>query len=40
MGLTLVKRIVEEYHVGRIVLLRSQPGETVFQVTLPVSGGV
>ncbi len=38
MGLTLVKRIVEEYHVGRIVLLRSQPGETVFQVTLPLSG--
>jgi hypothetical protein len=40
MGLTLVKRIVEEYHVGRITLLRSQPGETVFHVTLPVSGGV
>jgi len=39
MGLTLVKRIVEEYHVGRIALVRSQPGETVFQVTLPISGG-
>jgi hypothetical protein len=39
MGLTLVKRIVEEYHVGRIQLLRSQPGDTVFRVTLPISGG-
>ena len=38
MGLTLVKRIVEEYHVGRIQLLHSQPGDTVFRVTLPVSG--
>jgi hypothetical protein len=38
MGLTLVKRIVEEYHVGRIVLARSQPGETVFQITLPIAG--
>jgi hypothetical protein len=38
MGLTLVKRIVEEYHVGRIQLLRSQPGDTVFRVTLPISG--
>jgi len=40
MGLTLVKRIVEEYHVGRINLVRSQPGDTVFQVTLPISGGI
>lgn len=40
MGLTLVRRIVEEYHVGRINLVRSQPGETVFQVTLPISGGI
>lgn len=39
MGLTLVKRIVEEYHVGRIVLLTSRPGETVFRITLPISGG-
>jgi signal transduction histidine kinase len=39
MGLTLVKRIVEEYHVGRIQLLRSQPGDTLFRVTLPISGG-
>ena len=39
MGLTLVKRIVEEYHVGRIVLARSRPGETIFEIMLPVSGG-
>jgi hypothetical protein len=38
MGLTLVKRIVEEYHVGRIQLVHSQPGDTTFRVTLPVSG--
>jgi signal transduction histidine kinase len=36
MGLTLVKRIIEEYHSGRILLLRSKPGETVFQIELPV----
>ncbi len=39
MGLTLVKRIVEEYHVGRLALVRSQPGETIFEITLPISGG-
>ena len=39
MGLTLVKRIVEEYHGGRITLARSHPGETVFEITLPISGG-
>jgi len=39
MGLTLVKRIVEEYHGGRIMLARSHPGETVFEIILPISGG-
>lgn len=39
MGLTLVKRIVEEYHVGRINLAQSQPGKTVFEITLPITGG-
>ena len=39
MGLTLVKRIVEEYHVGRIVLMSSKPGETIFRITLSISGG-
>ena len=37
MGLTLVKRIMEEYHGGCVLLLRSRPGETVFQVELPVT---
>ena len=38
LGLTLVKRIIEEYHVGRVWLERSRPGETVFAMSLPVSG--
>jgi len=36
LGLTLTKRIVEEYHRGRIKLVRSQPGETIFRIILPV----
>ncbi|MDF1545209.1 MAG: HAMP domain-containing sensor histidine kinase [bacterium] len=36
MGLTLVKRIVEEYHGGRIYLKRSKPGDTVFEMHLPL----
>jgi hypothetical protein len=35
LGLTLVKRIVEEYHGGRVWLVRSKPGETVFHILLP-----
>lgn len=38
MGLTLVKRIIEEYHSGKVILKRSRPGETVFEIQLPVSG--
>lgn len=37
LGLTLVKRIVEEYHGGRVWLVRSRPGETVFHVELPIT---
>jgi signal transduction histidine kinase len=37
LGLTLARRIVEEYHRGKICLLRSKPGETVFQIVLPIS---
>lgn len=37
MGLTLVKRIVEEYHGGSVSLKRSHPGETVFEILLPTS---
>jgi len=35
LGLTLVKRIVEESHSGHICLKRSRPGETVFEILLP-----
>ncbi len=36
LGLTLVKRIVEEYHGGRIYVLRSEPGAgTTFRIELP-----
>lgn len=38
LGLTLVRRIIEEYHVGKVWLERSKPGETVFVITLPISG--
>jgi len=37
LGLTLVKRIIEEYHHGKITLLKSKPGETVFTIILPVN---
>jgi two-component system, sporulation sensor kinase D len=36
LGLTLARRIVQEYHKGKIFLVRSRPGETVFQITLPM----
>jgi len=35
LGLTLVKRIVEEYHGGRVALAGSAPEETVFEILLP-----
>ena len=36
LGLTLVKRIIEEYHNGRITLKESTPGQgTTFLLTLP-----
>lgn len=39
LGLTLVKRIIEEYHGGRIYVLRSEPGRgTTFRIDLPVGG--
>ncbi len=37
LGLTLVKRIIEEYHGGKIALKRSKPGETVFEIQFPVT---
>jgi signal transduction histidine kinase len=36
LGLTLVKRIMEESHNGRVTLKRSKPGETVFEILLPL----
>jgi len=38
LGLTLARRIIEEYHHGRISLVKSRPGETIFQIILPVKG--
>lgn len=37
VGLTLAKRIVEDYHRGKLVLKESRPGKTVFSIYLPVS---
>ena len=36
LGLTLCKRIVEEYHGGKLILAHSSPGNTLFTLTLPV----
>jgi len=38
LGLTLARRIVEEYHRGKISLVKSRPGETIFHIILPVKG--
>jgi signal transduction histidine kinase len=40
LGLTLVKRIIEDYHGGKVWLERSKPGETLFMIKLPVHGRV
>lgn len=38
LGLSLAKRIIEEYHHGRIYVLRSASGEgTVFRIELPIN---
>lgn len=38
LGLTLARRIISEYHGGRIFVLRSEPGRgTTFRITLPLS---
>ncbi|MFO7674870.1 MAG: HAMP domain-containing sensor histidine kinase [bacterium] len=39
VGLALARRIVEDYHRGRLVLGESGPGRTVFLITLPVEPG-
>lgn len=38
LGLTLARRIIDEYHRGKLTLLRSSPGETIFQLSLPLAG--
>ena len=39
LGLTLAKRIVDEYHHGRIFVKDSEPGRgTTFRIQLPLSG--
>lgn len=41
LGLTLARRIIEEYHRGRIFVKSSEPGKgTTFRVELPVSLGI
>ena len=40
LGLSLVRRIVSEYHGGQIVILRSEEGAgTTFRITLPLVSG-
>ncbi len=40
LGLTLAKRIVENYHHGRIIVKASTPGvATTFRLTLPLANG-
>ncbi len=36
VGLTLAKRIIEEYHNGKLLLLESQPEKTIFTILLPI----
>ncbi|MEX2633289.1 MAG: HAMP domain-containing sensor histidine kinase [Balneolales bacterium] len=38
LGLTLTKRIIEDYHNGRVYILKSTPGKgTTFRIELPIS---
>lgn len=40
LGLTLVKRIIEQYHGGKIYVKESEPGKgTTFRIELPYAGG-
>lgn len=41
LGLTLARRIIEQYHKGRIFVFRSEPGVgTTFRITLPLSQSI
>lgn len=37
LGLTIVQRIIREYHNGSIRLIESRPGRTTFEIRLPTS---
>ncbi|MDC3202691.1 ATP-binding protein, partial [Schleiferiaceae bacterium] len=38
LGLSLAKRIIEEYHGGKLTLEQSIPGEgTTFKISLPIA---
>ncbi|MBM1104821.1 HAMP domain-containing histidine kinase [Aurantibacter crassamenti] len=37
LGLSLVKRIIEEYHKGKIKVLSSNKGETIMQITFKIA---
>jgi hypothetical protein len=37
VGLTLAKRIIEEYHNGKLLIKESVPGKTVFAILLPLA---
>lgn len=37
LGLTIVQRIIREYHHGSIRLVESKPGRTTFEIRLPTS---
>ena len=37
LGLTIVQRIIREYHHGSIRLIESRPGKTTFEIRLPTS---
>ncbi len=37
LGLTIVQRIIREYHHGSIRLVESKPGSTTFEIRLPTS---
>lgn len=40
LGLTLAKRIIEQYHSARIYVLSSEPGRgTIFRIDFPTNGG-
>ena len=36
LGLTIVRRIIREYHHGSIRLIESSPGKTTFEIRLPI----